>query len=57
MASAPTSTDIASSLRTRIEELREELAAYQARRDELDRLERALEALEPDETDAGGRDG
>jgi hypothetical protein len=48
MPDTATANDIAGSLRTRIDELREELAGYQALRDELDRLEAALEALQPD---------
>jgi hypothetical protein len=48
MADTTTAGEIAGSLRTRIGELREELTGYQALRDELDRLEAALEALEPD---------
>lgn len=43
-----TADDIAESLRSRIEELRKELAGYQELRDELDRLEAALRALQPD---------
>ena len=48
MAETSTANEIAGSLRTRIDALREELTGYQALRDELDRLESALEALEPD---------
>jgi hypothetical protein len=48
MAPAPTSTDIASSLRTRIDQLREELAGFQSLNDELTKLEAALRALEPE---------
>jgi hypothetical protein len=48
MSPAPTSTDIASSLRTRIDRLREELASFQALNDELRRLEAALRELEPE---------
>jgi hypothetical protein len=48
MPDIATANDIAGSLRTRIDELREELSGYQALRDELDRLEGALAALEPD---------
>jgi hypothetical protein len=48
MADTSTADEIAGSLRTRIEELRRELAGYQDLRDELDRLEAALEVLEPD---------
>jgi hypothetical protein len=48
MSTTSTANDIAGSLRTRIETLRSELAGYEALRDELERLERALEALEPD---------
>ena len=48
MADTSTADDIATSLRTRAEELRTQLAGYQELRDELDRLEAALEILEPD---------
>ena len=48
MADTSTADDIAASLRTRAEELRKELAGYQELREELDRLEAALEILEPD---------
>jgi hypothetical protein len=48
MADTSTADEIAGSLRTRIDALREELSGYQALRDELDKLEAALEALEPD---------
>jgi hypothetical protein len=48
MADTSTAHEIAGSLRTRIDALREELSGYQTLRDELDRLEAALEALEPD---------
>jgi hypothetical protein len=54
MPDIATANDIAGSLRTRIEELRQELSGYQALRDELDRLEAALEALEPDGPPAEG---
>ena len=48
MADTSTAHEIAGSLRTRIDALREELTGYQALRDELDRLEAALDALDPD---------
>jgi hypothetical protein len=48
MADISTADEIATSLRARAEELRKELAGYQDLRDELDRLEAALEALEHD---------
>ena len=48
MADTSTAAEIAGSLRTRIDELREQLSGYQALHDELQRLEAALEALEPD---------
>jgi hypothetical protein len=48
MADISTADEIATSLRARAEELRKELAGYQDLRDELDRLEAALEALEYD---------
>jgi hypothetical protein len=48
MPETTTAHEIAGSLRTRIDALREELSGYQTLRDELDRLEAALEALEPD---------
>jgi hypothetical protein len=48
MADTSTADDIAQSLRARADELREQLAGYQDLRDELDRLEAALEALAPD---------
>ena len=48
MADTTTAGEIAGSLRTRIDELRTELSGYQALREELDRLEAALQALEPD---------
>ena len=48
MADTFTAHEIAGSLRTRIDALREELTGYQALRDELDRLEAALDALDPD---------
>jgi len=50
MPDTTTAHEIAGSLRTRIDELREELTGYQTLRDELDRLEAALEALEPEPT-------
>jgi hypothetical protein len=46
MADISTADEIATSLRARAEELRKELAGYQALRDELDRLEAALDALD-----------
>jgi hypothetical protein len=48
MADTSTADDIAASLRTRAEELREQLAGYKELREELDRLEAALEILDPD---------
>ena len=48
MADTSTADEIAGSLRTRIEELRKELAGYEEIRQELERLEAALEALEAD---------
>jgi hypothetical protein len=48
MADTSTAHEIAGSLRTRIDALREELTGYQALRDELDRLGAALDALDPD---------
>jgi hypothetical protein len=48
MADTSTATEIAGSLQTRIEELRAELSGYEALHDELQRLERALEALQPE---------
>jgi hypothetical protein len=48
MADTSTAEEIAGSLRTRIEELRKELAGYQDLREELERLEAALQALEAD---------
>ena len=48
MPDTSTAHEIAGSLRTRIDALREELTGYQTLRDELDRLEAALEALEPE---------
>ena len=46
MADTSTADEIAGSLRTRIEELRAELAQYQDLRNELERLEAALQQLE-----------
>jgi uncharacterized protein involved in exopolysaccharide biosynthesis len=48
MADTSTATEIAGSLQTRIDELRAELSGYEELHDELQRLERALEALEPE---------
>jgi hypothetical protein len=51
MADTSTATEIAGSLRTRIDELREELSGYEALHDELQRLERALRELQPETAD------
>ena len=48
MADTSTADEIAGSLRTRIEELRKQLAGYDEIRQELERLEAALQALEAD---------
>jgi cell shape-determining protein MreC len=52
MADTPTADEIAGSLRTRIEELRAELAQYSDLQDELERLEAALAQLEVREPEA-----